>query len=82
MGPDAKGGTAETTGAMGMASRKHVPVTRDAKPGTPRYIMSPIWPNESSKVHASLSVSLNGTRWVPAFLFRSVQICSDLVDAL
>ena len=27
MGPDARGGTADTTGAMGMASRKHSPVT-------------------------------------------------------
>ena len=35
MGPEAKGGTAETTGAMGIASKKQVPVTKDAKPGEP-----------------------------------------------
>mmetsp|Transcript_49892 Transcript_49892/g.61264 ORF Transcript_49892/g.61264 Transcript_49892/m.61264 type:complete len:82 (-) Transcript_49892:918-1163(-) len=32
IGPDAKGGTAETTGAMGMDSRKQHPVTKGAKP--------------------------------------------------
>lgn len=32
MGPDASGGTADTTGAMGMASRKQTPVVKDAKP--------------------------------------------------
>ena len=77
MGPDAKGGTAETTGAMGMASRKHVPVTRDAKPGmdpipgSPRDIVDP---NESSKVHVSISVCLN-SRHKMASSFR-VQISS------
>ena len=72
MGPDAKGGTAETTGAMGMASRKHVPVIRDAKPGT----QSQGHRLKVQKFTLQSPFSITGTRWVPAF------ICSDLFDAL
>ena len=32
MGPEAKGGTADTTGAKGMANKKQTPVTKVAKP--------------------------------------------------
>jgi len=32
MGPEARGGTADTTGAIGMARRKHSPVVNEAIP--------------------------------------------------
>lgn len=44
MGPDAKGGTADTTGAKGIANKKQRPVTKGARPpGECIFSISGVW---------------------------------------